>query len=302
MNTKRYMLMAVAALCVAAVTGPAGARELTYGSWTPPRDAFNTKTLPAVFEQIKQDTKGSITFKLIAGGALLDARGTVPGVKDGVADAGLGIAPYVPNLQPATNMIFSTHVWGDDVVAATGAAVETAILHCQECLDEHKALNALPLGGFTASAYMPMCRDNVKSLADLKGKKVRASGGGVALMEALGAIPVAMDPGSATTALQRGTIECVHGDPQWLEGFGYMDMVKSVFLHPMGIGGPAMALYLNRNTWSSLTPDERKAMVRGAALASAMQAINTFILEGERVLNVAKSRRIALNPGGKDVD
>ena len=302
MNTKRYMLMAVAALCVAAVTGPAGARELTYGSWTPPRDAFNTKTLPAVFEQIKQDTKGSITFKLIAGGALLDARGTVPGVKDGVADAGLGIAPYVPNLQPATNMIFSTHVWGDDVVAATGAAVETAILHCQECLDEHKALNALPLGGFTASAYMPMCRDNVKSLADLKGKKVRASGGGVALMEALGAIPVAMDPGSATTALQRGTIECVHGDPQWLEGFGYMDMVKSVFLHPMGIGGPAMALYLNRNAWSSLTPDEKKAMVRGAALASAMQAINTFILEGERVLNVAKSRGIALNPGGKDVD
>ena len=217
-----------------ALVGGAEARELTFGSWTPPRDAFNTKTLPAVFEQIKQDTKGSITWKLIAGGALLDARGTVPGVKDGLADAGLGIAPYVPNLLPATNLIFSTQVWGGDVVAATGAAVETAILHCQECLDEHKAQNALPLGGFTASAYVPMCRDNVKSLADLKGRKVRASAGGVALMEALGAVPVAMDPGSATTALQRGTIDCVHGDPQWLEGFGYMDVTKSVLMHPHG--------------------------------------------------------------------
>jgi TRAP-type mannitol/chloroaromatic compound transport system substrate-binding protein len=142
----------------------------------------------------------------------------------------------------------------------------------------------------------------VKSLADLKGKKIRASGGGVQLMEALGAVPVAMDPGSATTALQRGTIECVHGDPQWLEGFGYMDVTKSVFLHPMGIGGPAMALYLSRKTWLSPTPDEQKAMVRGAALASAMQAINTFILEGERVLEEAKKRGIALNPGAKDVD
>jgi TRAP-type mannitol/chloroaromatic compound transport system substrate-binding protein len=223
-------------------------------------------------------------------------------VKDGVADAGLGIAPYVPNLQPATNLIFSTHVWGNDVVAATAAAVETVILHCQECLDEHKALNALPLGGFTASAYMPMCRDNVKSLADLKGKKIRASAGGVQLMEALGAVAVAMDPGTATTALQRGAIDCVHGDPQWLEGFGYMDVTKSVFLHPMGIGGPAMALYLNRNTWLSLTPDEKKAVVRAAALASAMQAINTFTLEGERVLALAKAKGIQLNPGSKEVD
>jgi TRAP-type C4-dicarboxylate transport system substrate-binding protein len=301
MHVKRHALAAIAALC-AALVGSAQARELTYGSWTPPRDAFNTKTLPAMFEQIRQDTKGSITFKLIPGGALLDARGTVPGVKDGLADAGLGIAPYVPNLLPATNLIFSTQVWGDDVVAATGAAVETAILHCQECLDEHKAQGAVPLGGFTASAYLPMCRDNVKSLVDLKGRKVRASAGGVALMEALGAVPVAMDPASATTALQRGTIECVHGDPQWLEGFGYMDVTKSVLMHPMGIGGPAMSLYLSRKTWLSLTPEEQKAMVRGAALGSAMQAINTFILEGERVLEAARKRGIALNPGSKEID
>jgi TRAP-type C4-dicarboxylate transport system substrate-binding protein len=294
--------MVLATLCAALAVGSAQARELTYGSWVPPRDVFNTKTLPAVFEQVKEDTKGSITFKLIAGGALLDARGTVAGVKDGVADAGLGIAPYVPNLQPATNMIFSTHVWGGDVVAATGAAVETAILNCQECLDEHKAQNALPLGGFTASAYVPMCRDDVRSLADLKGRRVRASAGGVALMESFGAVPVAMDPASATTALQRGTVDCVHGDPQWLEGFGYMDVVKSVFMHPMGIGGPAMSLYLNRNTWLSLSAAEKKAIVRGAALGSAMQAINTFTVEGEKVLAKAKERGIALNPGSKEVD
>jgi hypothetical protein len=97
------------------------ARELTYRSWVPPRDVFNTRTLPAVFEQVGGGTKGSITFKLISGGALLDARATVPGVKDGLADAGLGIAPCMPNLPPATNLISSTRVWGSDVVAATGA-------------------------------------------------------------------------------------------------------------------------------------------------------------------------------------
>jgi TRAP-type C4-dicarboxylate transport system substrate-binding protein len=302
MHTKRCAVAAIAALLAAVLAVGVEARELTYGSMIPPRNVFNTKSLQTAFDQIKEETKGSITWKLVSGGALLDARGTVPGVKDGVADAGLGIAPYVPNLLPATNMIFSTHVWGNDVVAATGAATETYVLHCEECLDEHRKQNAVPLGGFTASAYMPMCRDNVKALADLKGKKIRASAGGVALMEALGAIPVAMDPTSAITALQRGTIECVHGDPEWLEGFGYWDVAKSVLMHPMGIGGPAMALYLNRNTWLSLTPDEKKAMVRGGAMAAAMQAINTFILEQERVLEEAKKKGIALNPGSKEIE
>ncbi|HWE21047.1 MAG TPA: hypothetical protein VG758_28430 [Hyphomicrobiaceae bacterium] len=88
-NTRSAALML--ALGAAVVVGTAEARELTYGSWVPPRDVFNTKTLPAVFDQIKEDAKGSITWKLIAGGAVLDARGTVPGVKDGVADAGLGM-------------------------------------------------------------------------------------------------------------------------------------------------------------------------------------------------------------------
>ena len=121
-------------------------------------------------------------------------------------------------------------------------------------------------------------------------------------MEALGAVPVAMDPGSATTALQRGAIDCVHGDPQWLEGFGYMDMTKSVFMHPMGIGGPAMAFYLNRNAWLSLTPDEKKAVVRGAALGQRHAGDQHLHPEGERVLGEAKKKGIALNPGSKEVD
>jgi hypothetical protein len=47
MHVKRRARSAVAALCAAAVAGNADARELTYGSWAPPRDAFNTKVLSA---------------------------------------------------------------------------------------------------------------------------------------------------------------------------------------------------------------------------------------------------------------
>jgi hypothetical protein len=43
-------------------------------------------------------------------------------------------------------------------------------------------------------------------------------------------------------------------------------------------------------------------MVRGGAMGSAMQAINTFVVESEKVLAKAKERGIALNPGSKEVD
>ena len=57
MLEKPCLMLTTAVLLAVALIGSVDARELTYGSWTPPRDAFNTKTLPAVFEQIKQDTK-----------------------------------------------------------------------------------------------------------------------------------------------------------------------------------------------------------------------------------------------------
>jgi hypothetical protein len=91
MPTKRTSVAVVAALSAAVFAVGAHARELTYGSMIPPRNVFNTKSLQTAFDQIAQETKGSITWKLVTGGALLDARGTVPGVKDGVADAGLGM-------------------------------------------------------------------------------------------------------------------------------------------------------------------------------------------------------------------
>ena len=301
--TKYAGKLAAVALCTAIVGGEVQARELTFGSWTPPRDPYNTKTLAAVFEQIKQDTKGSITWKLVAGGALLDARGTVPGVKDGLADAGLGIAPYVPNLQPATNMIFSTHVWGNDVVAATAAAVETVILNCPECLDEHKAQNALAarrVHRVGLHADVPGQREDRLPTSRARKSAPRQAAYSSWKPSALCQSRwIQVRPRRRFSAAR--STACM-ATRQWLEGFGYWDVAKSVFLHPMGIGGPAMALYLNRNTWLSLSPDEKKAIIRGAALASAMQAIDTFILEGERVLEEAKKKGIALNPGDKEVD
>lgn len=296
---KRYFaLILVAALTLVTLT--AQARELIYGSWVSPKHGLNRIALPYLFDGVAKDSNGEIIWKLVAGGQLVNGRGTPKGVQDGLIDAGFGIAPYVANRLPATNMIFSTYVFGNDVTAATGAAMETVLLHCPECLEEHKKNNAVPLAGYDAAPYLLMCSSNVASVADLAGKKVRSSGAGVHLMEMAGATPVAMSPAQATTALQRGTLDCVHGAGTWIRSYGYADVVKSVLDYPLGISGPAMAVYLNRKTWLSLSPEQQQIHWKYAPVVTAHSVMDIHYTETEEVLAEAQQQGVAMTKGGQD--
>ena len=59
---------------------------------------------------------------------------------------------------PSFYAIYSTVVLGhNDLVAATGAALETMYLNCPACLEEIRKINAISLGGWTTSAYLLNC-------------------------------------------------------------------------------------------------------------------------------------------------
>ena len=161
--------------------------------------------MPELFKNIEKETNGAIKWKLIAGGALADGKGTFTAVKDGMMQAGLGIATYVPNTVPSLYTIYSTVVLGhNDVVAATGAAMEVFYLRCPSCLEDFRKINSVPLGGWTSSAYLLACTQPIKSPADLKGKRVRATGGNAELMRVAGGVPVGATLVEAVGLLQRG--------------------------------------------------------------------------------------------------
>ena len=49
-------------------TASAQTRELVYGSWVSPKHGINADALPVLFNGVKKDTNGAITWKLVAGG------------------------------------------------------------------------------------------------------------------------------------------------------------------------------------------------------------------------------------------
>jgi TRAP-type C4-dicarboxylate transport system substrate-binding protein len=282
----RSMLFAGALLAAGLAAQPAPAQELIYGSWTPAREYQNANVMPEMFKLIEKETNGAIKWKLVPGGQLADGKTTFTAVKDGLIQAGLAIPTYVPNTVPALFMIYSTVVLGhNDVVAASAAAMETIYFNCPECLEEVKKLNAVPLGGWTTSAYLLACNTPVKSLADLKGKRIRATGGNAEMFKMAGAVPVGATLVEAVSLLQRGGLDCQHGIADWLRTFGYADFAKYVTDIPLGLTGPAIGIYLNRDTWNKFTPEQKRLHMKQAAWMSAKMAIGNFIIANEDGLN-----------------
>jgi TRAP-type C4-dicarboxylate transport system substrate-binding protein len=278
----RFAFAALAASCIAM---QAKAAELVYGSWPPQGEYLNRVALPKAFAAIAKETNGAIAWKLIPGGQLANPKDTFQAVSDGLMAGGFGVSTYVPNVVPSLNAIYSTVVFGDDVVAASGAALETLTLNCPSCLAEFRKIGIVPLSGWTSAPYMLACRDPVKTLADLKGKRVRATGGLTELMTMLGAVPISATLPEAVGLLQRGGLDCQFGVHTWLRTFGYADVAKNLTNYPLGLTGPAIGMMINRESWNKMSVDEKKVHVRQAAYVSAALALGQFVLENEEILN-----------------
>jgi TRAP-type C4-dicarboxylate transport system substrate-binding protein len=262
--------------------------ELVYGSWPPAGEYLNRVALPKAFAAIEKETKGQVKWKLVPGGQLAGPKETFQAVQDGVMTSGLGISTYVPNLVPSLNTIYSTAVFGKDdaagVVAASGAAVEVLTLNCPSCLEEFKKLNIVPLSGWTSSGYYLTCREPVRSMADLKGKRVRATGGNNELMNMAGAVPISATLVEAVGLLQRGGMDCQLGVHGWVKVFGYGDVAKHITDFNFGLTGPAIGLMMNRDAWGKLTAEQKTIHLKQAAYISASLALGQFVLENKAIL------------------
>jgi TRAP-type transport system periplasmic protein len=300
-------LMSLAALAVATaplIAAPVLAADLVYGNWTPAQEYQNRVAMPELFRNIEKDTGGAIKWKLIAGGQIADGKTTFTAVKDGLMQAGLGIVTYVPNVIPSVYAIYSTIIFGeDDPVAASAAAVETMYLHCPSCLEELKNSNAVNLSGWTTSAYVLTCREPLKTMADLKGKRVRATGGNAEMLKMAGMVPVGATLVEAVGLLQRGGLDCQHGIIDWVRTFGYGDVAKYIMDYPLGLSGPALGILLNRDTWKSFTPEQKKIHLKYGAWLSAKMAIGNFVVANEEALNtVIKDKGVQLVKVGNAFD
>jgi TRAP-type transport system periplasmic protein len=294
----------VAGIGLAGVALPqASAQELVYGSCVPATDYLTAGALPAGFKLIEEETKGAIKWKSIAGAQIADCKATFSAVKDDLMQGGLAIPTYVPNLLPSNAMIYSTVILGDDVVAAAGAGSETVLLNCPSCLEEYKALNSIPLSPYPGAASVFACTKPVKTVEDLKGRRIRATGAAVELVKLAGGVPVSVTLPETVSLLQRGGVDCHYGVPEWLKSFSIGEVAKYVVDYPLGVLSPVVAFLMRRDTFHKLTKEQKVVHLRAAARIAAMHSINNFVIKNEESYKYAVDKmgvqKIAV---GKDFD
>ncbi|MCX8127472.1 MAG: TRAP transporter substrate-binding protein [Synergistetes bacterium] len=123
-----------------------------------------------------------------------------------------------------------------------------------------KTFNAKLLAVVPYPAQVLFSKIEIKGLADLKGKKVRASGWTTSqFVEALGATGVTITFSEVATALQRGVVDCaVTGS---LSGYSAGWGEVSKYLYPLPIGGWDYVMTVMRlDVWNSFSPEERKTI------------------------------------------
>lgn len=150
-----------------------------------------------------------------------------------------------------------------------------------EALEKNFGVKVLAM--FSYSAQVLYCRDEFKSIADIKGRKVRTSGAAQAnFVESLGGSGINVNFGEVQQALERGVIDCAITGAY--SGYSAKWYEASKYVSPLAINWGVQAVVANVAAWNRLDPKVRDFIMAELAdfeaevVALAEQETTTGIL------------------------
>ena len=277
MISTRLMTAVIAATAAIAVTGSATAKDLIYATGQPAKHRLVTKSTIPLLNTLNRLSGGSMNWKMKAGAQVVNMRNALAGVKGGQADAVMFPPSFVRKQVTHTNVVWDTLFFDPDPISSGGAALETVMLDCPECLNDYRKQNAVFITGYATDPQRLFCSKPVRTVAQVKGRRIRGTGVTNRWIKKMGGIPVGMPPTEMVSALERGGLDCVVGPGAWLVAFGLKDVTKHELDFPMGIPRPLAHIVMNRNTWNGLSAKDKKLVLDNVPLAVARGTIEGFL-------------------------
>lgn len=293
MNIKRAVTVAALAIVVATCASIVQASTILYGSYLSPKHSNNKYGLQSFFKAAKAEAP-ELNFNFLPGGAIVGAKTTLTSIRDGVVDAGHVTTLYHPNDLPINTVITDLAVWGDNAAANAGAANETLLLKCPECLAEWEQWNIKNFGAYSTSGFRLLCTKPIKSLEDLAGKKVRGAGAFGRWINALGAIPVNVPVTEVFEGLQRGQIDCTLGSVGWMKSFSFWDVTKYIFDVPSGAYFGGSLVNLSTAKWAELSDKEKQAYINAAPAGVRGAVVDGYLADDIRAAKRFKEKGVQI--------
>lgn len=214
-------------------------------------------------KQVKAMSGGKFEISTHAAGELMPAFGVVDGVQNGTVEM-CHTAPY--------------YFFGKDETFALGCAIPFGLNSRQMTAWMYEG-NGLKLmrefyakyniinfpGGNTGAQMGGWYRKEIKSVADIKGMKMRIGGFAGKIFERMGGVPQNIPGGEIYQALEKGTIDAA----EWVgpyddQKLGFNKVAPNYYYPGWWEGGPQLDFFINQKAFNALTP-EFKAIVENAA-------------------------------------
>jgi TRAP-type mannitol/chloroaromatic compound transport system substrate-binding protein len=248
---------------------------------------------------IKKMSGGKFEVSVHAAGELMPAFGVVDGVQQGSIEM-CHTAPY--------------YFFGKDETFALGCAIPFGLNSRQMTAWMYEG-NGMKLmrefyakynmisfpGGNTGTQMGGWYRKEIKTLADIKGLKMRIGGFGGKVLERIGGVPQNIPGGEIYAALEKGTIDSA----EWVgpyddQKLGFNKVAPFYYYPGWWEGGPELDFFINNKAFDALPP-EYKAMVEAAASEAHVTMQARYDARNPAALKQLVGAGTKLRPFPKDV-
>lgn len=258
----------VSSLCL--FTDMAQAEKIALTTFLEPNHIITRTLHQAWADDLRTATDGEIDFEVFVGGTLMPALSQMRGIADGVALAGFHASPYTPSELPVSNALLDLGFRMADEFVLSYAFTDF-MMHETVGLDEWQR-NGVVYGANAANpTYYYLCRQDLSTPQDMKGKRVRTAGAGWArFADALGMVPVNIASSEIYTGLERGALDCANADlTHLISGATIMDLTQSVVMLATSPAFTNAGLIYDKEWWQGLTSDQRRKVLDANARAMA---------------------------------
>ncbi len=227
-------------------TASAGPIKLTYANF-PPAPTFPCVQMERWKKEVEKRTNGKVLVQTFPGGTLLGAKNMMDGIIAGQADIGCLCMAYQPGRFMITNATSLP-------LGIPNSLVGSLVLWDIYKKYQPKAFSKVKvLTMFTTAPSNIMSKIPIRTLEDIKGVNLRASGGAAQILKAWGANPVGMPMPSTPEALEKGVVKGLFSSLEVMKDFKFAELCKYVTMTDAVVYPFAVVMNLSR--WNSLPRD-----------------------------------------------
>ncbi|MBF0452057.1 MAG: TRAP transporter substrate-binding protein [Candidatus Magnetomorum sp.] len=206
-------------------------------------------------KEVEKRTNGQVVITVFPGGALTNANQCYDGVVKGITDIGMSCFAYTRGRFPVMEAVdlplgYASGMNASRVVNAFYQQTQPLELSDVQVMYLHAH------GPGVLHTKKP-----VQKVEDLAKMKIRSTGLSTKIVEALGAVPVAMPQGSTYESLQKGVVEGTFGPMEVLKGWRQAEVIRySTNCKQIGYT-TAMFVVMNQNKWKNLPLNIQKTIM-----------------------------------------